>query len=152
MTTLFSFFSILLLAVGYHLQSPDGRLDVEVKADGQQLSFLLTQDRDTLLAESGIGLTLDDGSRIEASKVKSARRRKVSETIDAPFYRQSSFTMEGNELDLRFKSGFGVVFRAYDEGVAYRFYSSLSHTYIIQGCTTGKANEYILEFHTVCHF
>ena len=131
MTTLFSFFSILLLAVGYHLQSPDGRLDVEVKADGQQLSFLLTQDRDTLLAESGIGLTLDDGSRIEASKVKSARRRKVSETIDAPFYRQSSFTMEGNELDLRFKSGFGVVFRAYNEGVAYRFYSSLSHTYII---------------------
>ena len=83
MTTLFSFFSIVLLAVGYHLQSPDGRLDVEVKADGQQLSFLLTQDRDTLLAESGIGLTLGDGSRIEASKVKSARRRKVSETIDA---------------------------------------------------------------------
>ena len=58
MTTLFSFFSIVLLSVGYHLQSPDGRLDVEVKADGQQLSFLLTQDCDTLLAESGIGLTL----------------------------------------------------------------------------------------------
>ena len=55
MTTLFSFFSILLLAVGYHLQSPDGRLDVEVKADGQQYFADIT-------AHEGKGMVKAKGS------------------------------------------------------------------------------------------
>ena len=42
------------------------------------------------------------------------------------------FVATGNELDLKLKGGFGIIFRAYNEGVAYRFYTTQSSDIIIK--------------------
>jgi len=52
------------------------------------------------------------------------RWEKISETITAPFYRQRQFTITGQQIDLKMGNGFGLQARAYDEGVAYRFYTT----------------------------
>ena len=47
----------------------------------------------------------------------------MTETIDAPLYRQSRFDAAYNELDLRLRGDYGILARAYDDGVCYRFYT-----------------------------
>lgn len=56
-------------------------------------------------------------------KVVSHKLSNHKETIHAPFYRQQNFETAYQELNLKLKNGFGIILRAYDEGVAYRFYT-----------------------------
>lgn len=57
-------------------------------------------------------------------KIKYAGIKRMAETIQAPFYRQKKIQMKGNQMDLKLANGFGLQVRAYDEGVAYRFYNT----------------------------
>ena len=107
----------------YEVKSPDGRLALVLTA-GERLSFTVARDGETLVAPSEMALTLSTGEVLgEAPRVRSARRRAVSETIDAPLYRQSRFDAAYNELDLRLRGDYGILARAYDDGVCYRFYT-----------------------------
>ena len=107
----------------YEVKSPDGRLALVLTA-GERLSFTVARDGETLVAPSEMALTLSTGEVLgESPRVRSARRRTVSETIDAPLYRQSRFDAAYNELDLRLRGDYGVLARAYDDGVCYRFYT-----------------------------
>ncbi|WP_419082967.1 glycoside hydrolase family 97 catalytic domain-containing protein, partial [Phocaeicola sp.] len=58
--------------------------------------------------------------------------KKIKDNIESPFYRFKEFVATGNELDLKLKGGFGIIFRAYNEGVAYRFYTTQSSDIIIK--------------------
>lgn len=108
----------------YTLFSPHGELKVEVTV-GDKLSYLLLHGNDTILSHSDIGLILADGTTIgEKPKVTSVRREKIRDNVESPFYRFKEFVTTCNELDLRLKGGFGVTFRTYDEGMAYRFYTT----------------------------
>lgn len=107
----------------YEVKSPDGRLALVLTA-GERLSFTVARDGETLVAPSEMALTLSTGEVLgESPRVRSARRRAVSETIDAPLYRQSRFDAAYNELDLRLRGDYGILARAYDDGVCYRFYT-----------------------------
>lgn len=59
--------------------------------------------------------------------VKSAKTMTVNNVIDAPFYKFSSLNEQYNQVNLNLNDGFGVIFRAYNEGVAYRFYATTLH-------------------------
>ena len=117
----------------FTLTSPDGRLKVDVR-DQEGVAYRLTDGDNVLLTWSGIGLKLADGTAVgEARCITSVCRRSLTEQIEAPFYRQQRFTTAYNELDVRLKGGFGVTFRAYNEGVAYRFYTTRRQETVIAG-------------------
>lgn len=108
----------------YSLTSPDGKTTVEVRTDGQ-LTYSVHRDGKTILSHSNIGLVLEGGTVIGKNPgIKGTTRKRISDTIDAPFYRSRKFVAACNELNLKLKEGFGILFRAYDEGVAYRFYTT----------------------------
>jgi len=108
----------------YALASPDGKLKVEVTA-GNGLSYLVMHEQDTILSHSNIGMALADGTTIGSnSQVAGIKRKKIRDHVESPFYRFKEFVATCNELDLKLKGGFGILFRAYDEGVAYRFYTT----------------------------
>lgn len=108
----------------YALSSPDGKLKVEVTA-GDKLSYQVMHENDTILSQSNIGMVLTDGTTIgHNSQVSGTKRKKMTDQVESPFYRFKEFVAACNELDLKLKGGFGIVFRAYDEGVAYRFYTT----------------------------
>ena len=105
----------------YTLASPDGKITMEITAD-ENLTYLVKYDGNVIVDESAVALTLADGTVIgKAPRITSAKKNHILETIEAPLYRQNSFTSEANELVLKMKDGFNVIFRVYDEGVAYRF-------------------------------
>lgn len=127
-------FSLLLLAGvvsletaaqrHYSLKSPNGNIEVNVCAEGQ-LSYSVSLQGKVLLEQSPNGLVLEDrtlGQEVRVSR--KSGRSGVGEVIDVPHHRVPAFGVVYNELDLRFKGNWGVVFRAYKEGVAYRFYTS----------------------------
>lgn len=116
----------------YVLSSPDGTLKVEISA-GNELAYQVMHGNDTILSHSNIGLVLENGTIVgKTPRITGERRRKIKDNIESPFYRFKEFVATGNELDLKLKGGFGIIFCAYNEGVAYRFYTTQSSDIIIK--------------------
>lgn len=103
------------------LSSPDGKLKSTITV-GDKLTYDISCNGQQVLAPSPISATLDNGKvwgdKAHLSKVT---EKKNDTQIDAPFYRSSCVRDYYNELTLRFKGDYSVVFRAYNDGVAYRF-------------------------------
>lgn len=119
-------------APSFLLQSPDSKLEVEIWTEGQ-LSYALKHNGRILLKKSPIGLVLEDktlGEQVDVYKVN--QRTLVKEYIVSPHYRFSSFNLVYNELNLKMKGGYGVIFRVTDEGIAYRFYTSVKQPMTIK--------------------
>lgn len=116
----------------YSLTSPNGNINVEVTA-GDGLSYQISYKNSVILSNSTIDLILPKGISIGKNvRVSGVQRKKIVEKVDAPFYRFSEFVAGCNELTLKLKGGFGVTFRAYDEGIAYRFYTNQKQEVVIK--------------------
>ena len=103
------------------LSSPDGKLKSTITV-GDKLTYDISCNGQQVLAPSPISATLDNG-KVWGDKARLAKvtEKKNDTQIDAPFYRSSCVRDYYNELTLRFKGDYSVVFRAYNDGVAYRF-------------------------------
>lgn len=103
------------------LSSPDGKLKSTITV-GDKLTYDISCNGQQVLAPSPISATLDYG-KVWGDKARLAKvtEKKNDTQIDAPFYRSSCVRDYYNELTLRFKGDYSVVFRAYNDGVAYRF-------------------------------
>lgn len=107
----------------YTLASPDGRLQTTVTA-AEELTYDIVRDGRTLLEASPLAMTLDNGVVWGAApRITKASRTSVDRWIASPFYRADSIHEKYNTLTLRMKGDWSVEFRAYDDGVAYRFVS-----------------------------
>ena len=108
----------------YQLQSPDGKINVEVTA-GNDISYQVSYENSIILSNSIIDLITPQGAIGAKAHVNGVQKKKIVDKVESPFYRFKEFVAECNELNLKLKNGFGIVFRAYNEGIAYRFYSNL---------------------------
>ena len=105
------------------LKSPDGRFEVRIQL-GEDLSYSVLWSGQTVVSPSCVGMELADGTVLGKTPELAARTTSsMHETIKAPLYRFSEFNTAYQELDLRMKDNYGVIFRAYNEGVAYRLYT-----------------------------
>ena len=120
-----------MTAKTYSVESPDGRLNVEISS-GERLTYSLSLDGDRLVQESEIAMILDDGTLYGGNaKVKKVSRRSVDETFSSSFYKKSSIENRFNEMTLKF-SDFSLLVRAYDDGAAYRFISHSKHPFKVK--------------------
>ena len=118
----------------YELKSPDGKLVVTVEA-GEELNYSLSHESDKLLDKSPLGMYLEDGTVFGGSQsVKKVSRRSVNETISAVVYKKAEVQDVFNEMTLKFQK-FSVIFRAYDDGMAYRFVSHIKTPYNVENET-----------------
>ena len=131
-------FALLMLSVSafaqkqYTLQSPDKNISVTVEA-GEQLTYAVTHGNTCILAPSPIGMKLGDGTQLGVKPiVKSAKTRSVNQSVEAPFYKRAQIPEVYEELTLTLKGNYKVVFRAYDEGVAYRFETAFRKPIIVE--------------------
>lgn len=125
---LLSFLLLLSLSTAakektYTLASPDGRLVTHITADWEGMSYDLVYDGKPLMSPSRSALYCSSPKRAVygTMSVKRALQRTVDETIASPFTHQTTMRNHCNELTLKLYEGFSVVFRAYNEGVAYRY-------------------------------
>ena len=119
----------------YTLQSPDKDITITIEV-GEQILYSVMHGNTCVLAPSPIGMKLGDGTQLGIKPVvKSAKTRSVNQSVKAPFYKRAQIPEVYEELTLTIKGNYKVVFRAYDEGVAYRFETDLRKQIIIENET-----------------
>ena len=119
----------------YTMQSPDQKITVTVNT-GERLSYAVTHEKTIVLAESPIAMTLDNGIVLGVpAKVTDAKTSSSNQTIQANFYKRNKILDQFNELTISFNGNYKVVFRAYDDGVAYRFETGFRKPIIIESET-----------------
>ena len=104
--------------------SPDGAIIVNVEA-GVKLEWSIKHKGQLIILPSAIGLQLESGEVLgDDPKITSSKMEKVKKEISAINYKKATILDEYNQLTIRCKGDFGVLFRAYNDGVAYRIFTS----------------------------
>lgn len=124
---LLGFFLLLTLSAAAReqsltLASPDGRLVAHIWTDDVVVHYYVYLGDIQLLRPSLIDIEHSQGGKtFDALTVRKVTRRTIDETVASPFTRQATMRNHCNELTLHLKEGLSLVFRAYNEGIAYRF-------------------------------
>jgi len=116
-----------LLAVPIQtLVSPDGRTTVKVEL-AERVFWSVERDGRPVLRSSPIALALADGRVLgRAPRLLRAARRSVDDRLAVPVpAKRRQVRDHFRELSLDLRDRLGLVFRAYDDGVAYRLRTRL---------------------------
>jgi alpha-glucosidase len=110
-------------AAAREVRSPDGTIAVTIYTDGP-LGYSIAVDGKPVLLRSRLGLELADNVRLgEQSTVQGEERKSADNHWENNFGKNRHVRDHYNELNLTLKEGdrtFGVVARAYDDGVGLR--------------------------------
>lgn len=126
-----SFFFLVILGEGestvnksFELFSPDLKIKVVVGTD-PELTYSVYCDDQKVILPSPIAMTLSGKGEVilgKKSHLLSHKTRSVDEKITPVVQEKRAVVINRfNEIRLNFKGNYGLIFRAYDDGVAYRF-------------------------------
>ncbi|MDD8031578.1 MAG: glycoside hydrolase family 97 protein [Acidobacteriota bacterium] len=104
--------------------SPDNRVEVRVELRGQ-ITYSVYYDSKQVISPSPISMTINDNVILGRNPVlENATKTSNEEKINPPVKEKRAVVIDKyNQLNLKFRGNFGVIFRVYDDGVAYRFYT-----------------------------
>ena len=141
LTFLFTLTSVCVYAQkSYDIKSPDGKLKVVVNI-GNNITYALSHETTTVLSPSPVSMTLESGEVLGKSPVvANTKKSTINMTVASPFYRKAEVKEHYNELILSFNGDYGLIFRAYDDGLAYRFITNRKDELTI------TSEEFILNF------
>ncbi len=135
-------FLILLLMAGivghsaprsYKISSPDGNIVVTINA-GDDIRWSASFQGKEIISSVKAGLISGTGKTFgEKEAVRRAQYGKINEILEPVVaHKHSRIEDKCNTLLLTFRSGFALNFRVYDDGIAYRFETSLKDDLIIK--------------------
>jgi alpha-glucosidase len=108
---------------GFKIQSPDGAVIAHVTA-GAKLEWSVQHRGEQIIAPSAISLQFEGGDVLgDNAKITSSNAEKVNTAIRAINYIKASIPDNYNQLTINCKNGYGVIFRVYNDAVAYRFFT-----------------------------
>jgi len=126
------FLATSLMAESYVLESPNGKLQVKVEIS-DNIRFSVNHEQTEVIAPSSVSMTLVDGSVWgQKPKLKNKKTQSVDRIVVSTLYKKREIPDVYNELMLNFKGNYSVIFRAYDQGAAYRFTASEKDSIWIQ--------------------
>lgn len=103
------------------LFSPDGKIKVEISGK-PSLSFNVSYEGKTLFNSPDVSLHLSDGIVIGKNvRFEGVKRQKINQTVQSPFYRATEIQDNYNGLSFNIDKNWGIIFRAYNDAVAYRW-------------------------------
>ncbi|MBO7103031.1 MAG: glycoside hydrolase family 97 protein [Bacteroidaceae bacterium] len=103
------------------LNSPSGNIRIEVSV-GEQLTYSVFYGGEQILKDCPLSLQVGKEEFGTKPKLSSAKQSKIDETIRPVVpLKYAEVPNKANQLRLTFKGGITVDFRAYDNGIAYRF-------------------------------
>jgi alpha-glucosidase len=121
-----------LTAQNYEFKSPNKELELTVNI-GEQVSFSVTNKGLHVMKAAKIALELDNGNVLGNSpKLKKKKLELIDETIKVQVpYKDVSIESVYNQLSLSFSGNFKIIFRAYNDGIAYRFVDGNTKTTVV---------------------
>ncbi|WP_316814396.1 glycoside hydrolase family 97 protein [Pedobacter heparinus] len=119
-------------AKDFILQSPDQQIRAKITV-GKTISYELFYKNKQYLNPSRISLTLDAGVVLGQNvAVQSTKINRVNKLIYPVYGITSQLKENYNELELKCKGNYSVLFRLYNEGFAYRFLTAIKDSIIVK--------------------
>lgn len=117
----------------YVLTSPDKQITATITA-GDTLTYKVEYKGETILQPSKLTLTFGGLKTFGVKpKVANTKQTSVDEIIDAVVAQKSSKIADSyNQLTIKFRRGYAIAFRAYNDGVAYRWQTTIKGEHIVK--------------------
>ncbi|WP_288942739.1 glycoside hydrolase family 97 protein [uncultured Alistipes sp.] len=116
-----------LSAKTFELKSPSGEVSVTVDI-GEQIRYSVYGGGKPLLTDSSLALCLREGTLGDKPHLTGHKASPVNRTFrPVVAFKFEEIRDRCNMLRLDFRGGWAVEFRAYDDGMAYRFVTALGH-------------------------
>jgi alpha-glucosidase len=136
---IFIVFVVLLIsfdAIGQNhiLRSPNRKAEVRLRI-AEKVYYSIFYDGQPVIAESAIALAVRENPGVGVNpKVAGKKERSVDQIVPAIVPEKRRKIKDNfNELQLTFEGGYGLVWRVYDNGAAYRWTTDLSASITIVG-------------------
>ena len=119
--------SAIALAGNVKVSSPDGSLTVTAGVDGGRAWYQVNRGNELIIGRSSLGFVLKDGDLKDNFKMGKVVRTAHDETWSQPWGEDAVVRNHYNEMRMTLKEKDGmkrsldVVFRAFDDGVAFRY-------------------------------
>ncbi|HWD88949.1 MAG TPA: glycoside hydrolase family 97 protein [Mucilaginibacter sp.] len=113
--------------------SPSGKISVKVWLD-KDIKYAVYERGTLILQPSEADILLENGRGFSAgNRIRSSAKQSVSSVIISPVpEKRKKITDNYNILTITFSKPYKVEFRAYDDGVAYRFLTSFKDSIMVQ--------------------
>jgi alpha-glucosidase len=109
----------------HSLRSPDGRIEIVIRLE-ERLRYDVSLRERPLLAGATLGMDVDHRLLGREPQLLKAQPSQVDRELEPPVHQKSARLRERyNQLRLELRGGYAVSFRAYNEGIAYRFETAL---------------------------
>jgi alpha-glucosidase len=134
------FFSSTIYSQRYVLDSPDGHLQIEVEIANDIIWRAFFQEK-KIINEVRVGMALDQKRMLGLNpKVKSSNSNLKEEEI-RPVVPNKDKVIQSryNEMIFEMAAGYNVVFRVFDDGIAYRFIDKSEKSAVVDSEKMGVA-------------
>lgn len=130
---LVSLFCQVITAQEYIVVSPDNSIQLKISVD-DKITYSVVVDDQLIMDSSSLSLTLSEKNILGSTPKVIKEERKVIDQTLFPQLRVKSKEIKDhcNEMILAFKGSYKIHFRAYDNGVAYRFETNFKEKIHIQ--------------------
>ncbi len=116
----------------YSLISPNGDVQININA-AAKLTWSVLQQSQIIIAPSAIGMHLQNGEVLgNNAQIISTKKENINAIIPALFYKKDTIVDNYTQLTLNYKGDYGVIFRAYNDAVVYRFFTKKKDSITIQ--------------------
>ncbi len=119
------------MASNYDVVSPNGKLEVKLQINGGT-QYELWAESTQLIVPSPIAMNLENGTVIGAGTVKNVDRNSINSTISVLIGKNKTLDDVYNEITIHYNENYDLIFRVYDDGVAYRFQTNLGGEIIVK--------------------
>lgn len=107
--------------------------DIKLHVDVSNKFIWSVKDKDQQVIEpSSISLQLQNEVLGDNAIIISSKTEKISNTINAINYIKATIPDDYNQLTINCKGDYGVIFRVYNDSVAYRFFTKKKDSVIIK--------------------
>src|SRR5450631_2286926 len=116
----------------YEVKSPDGAIVLKVES-GAKMFWSIQHKGQQLIAPSAISLTLQTGEVLgDQAKVTNSKTESINTEFNAINYRKTVVPDIYNQLTLNCKGDYGVIFRVFNDAVAYRYFTKRKGEIVIK--------------------
>lgn len=108
----------------YDIFSPNRKVNVEIQI-GDKICYSVFHNSKEIITPSSISLTVNDVEKLGVNpKIINSKEVSVDQKIRPVVREKRKMIVDHyNEIVLRFKGKYGLIFRAYNDGIAYRFFT-----------------------------
>jgi alpha-glucosidase len=108
------------------ITSPDKRIELKITI-GERILYTVIHDGKVLVTPSPVSMTLENGTVIGSKPQLKGQKSNNINRIVKPLYGISAEIQDNyNEAALTFKNNYSIIFRAYNDGVAYRIVTNIN--------------------------